>query len=99
MSDDRFFERLRGDAAPLRYEPDAMTVNRIAARIRERVQEPAVAPTVAELLARWFRPLAAAVTALAIAAGIGLLALPGDSGPTYEPPLEITVAGEVYRVE
>ncbi|MEA2491519.1 MAG: hypothetical protein QOH21_3311, partial [Acidobacteriota bacterium] len=63
MSDDNFFGRLRGDAAPLRYEPDAVALSRMSARIRDRVATPA---TVAELLARWFRPLAAAVIALAL---------------------------------
>ena len=71
MSDDRFFERLRSDAAPLRYEPrDEATWTRLQARIRERVAEPQ--PGVAQLLARWFRPLAVSLAALAIAGSLSL---------------------------
>lgn len=95
MSDDRFFERVRSDAAPLRYEPDAVAMARMAARIREQIAEP---PTVAQLLARWFRPLAAAVVAIAIVAGVGFVTI-DDPSSTYEPPLEITIAGDVYRVD
>lgn len=64
--DDNFFDRLRDDARPLRYEPN---VTRISARVRERI---AAQPTVAQLLASWFRPLAATLTALALAAMIGV---------------------------
>lgn len=95
MSDDRFFERVRSDAAPLRYEPDAIAMSRMAARIREQIAEP---QTVAQLLARWFRPLAAAVVAIGIVAGIGLVTI-DEPASSYEPALEITMAGDVYRVD
>src|SRR6267378_1872163 len=49
------YERLRGDARTLRYEPDDVSASRVAARVRSRI---AAAPTVAQLLARWARPLA-----------------------------------------
>jgi hypothetical protein len=98
MSDDNFFERLRGDAAPLRYEPDAVAFSRMSARIRDRV----ATPTVAELLARWFRPLAAAVTALAlmvgIGAGIGAAVLDTPDESFASPSIELSVAGEQYHV-
>ena len=92
--DDKFFERLRGDAAPLRYEPDPVALARMAARIRGRVSE----PTVAELLARWFRPLAAAVTALAIIAGIGATILDTPEESYATPSVELSVAGGQYLV-
>jgi hypothetical protein len=90
MSDDHFFERLRRDAAPLRYEADDVTVARMAARIRARVAE----PTIADLLARWFRPLTATLTAIALAAVIGLTVVNDEDAST----LAITFAGESYSV-
>lgn len=88
---DDFLARLRADAAPLRYQPDEATLARIRARIHERL---APQPTVAALLAAWFRPLAAAVAVVALVAGIGLatLELPETSG------VEIVVGGETYVV-
>lgn len=69
MTDDRFFERLRDDAEPLRFEPGDFMQARIAARVRERI---ATQPGVAQLLARWFRPLGAALTAIALAATLSV---------------------------
>jgi hypothetical protein len=99
MSDDRFFERLRHDAAPLRYEADDVAIARMAARIRGRVAEPP--PGVAQWLAAWFRPLAATLTAVAIAASVGLAvwdvpaAQPAES---FGVEIEVSMAGETYRV-
>jgi hypothetical protein len=67
MNDDNFLERLRGDARRLRYEPDDVSFVRLQARVRERV---AAAPTVAQFLASWFRPLAASLAALSIVAAL-----------------------------
>ncbi|HEY6843302.1 MAG TPA: hypothetical protein VI391_03985 [Thermoanaerobaculia bacterium] len=69
MSDDQFYEQLRGDAARLRYEPDDAMRTRLSARIRERL---AAQPTVAQMLARWFRPVTATFAMLAIVAALGL---------------------------
>ena len=101
--DDRFFERLREDAKQLRYEPDAFVSTRIAARVRERIAAPQ--PSVSLFLARWLRPLAASVSALALVASLGAIVyeetktetatietLSADSG------LDIAVAGDLYRV-
>ena len=89
--DDDFFARLRQDAAPLRHRPDEATLARIRARIQERI---APQPTVAELIASWFRPLAAAVAIVAVIAGVGLatIELPERGG------VEIVVGGETYVV-
>ena len=103
MSEDRFFERLREDARPLRFEPDDFMTTRIAARIRERLQAPA---TASQVLARWFRPMAASLSALALAATLGIVWIDrnsGDAQPTLDSlsatnTIEISAAGDVYRV-
>ena len=97
MSEDRFFDRLRADAGSLRHEPDEQTLLRIRARIRERIESP---PSVMELLAAWFRPLATTFAAVAIAAAIGAATLStNDEPPSLDDnPVEITMAGDTYRV-
>lgn len=104
MSEDRFFERLREDARPLRFEPDDFMTTRISARIRERLQAPA---TASQVLARWFRPLAASLSALALAATLGIVWIDRNGGDNAQPTLdslsatntiEISAAGDVYRV-
>jgi hypothetical protein len=98
MTDEEFFKRLRSDAAPLRYEPDPFTLARIRARIRERIQQQR--PTVLQLLAAWFRPLALTLSAIGLAAAIGIAAIDlndnnatlGDNG------VEIVMAGDTYSV-
>jgi len=67
MNDDNFLERLRGDARRLRYEPDDLAWVRLQARVRERI---AARPTVSDLLASWFRPLAASLAALSLVAAL-----------------------------
>ncbi len=108
MSDDRFFERLREDAQPLRYEPDDFMVTRITARVRERISI-GTSTAVAGTLARWFRPLATSMAALALAATLGLVWVSHTAQQTPQTstaveslasntPVEIQVAGDVYRV-
>jgi hypothetical protein len=92
--DDKFLERLRGDAAPLRYQVDEATLARIRARIHERIGGPQ--PGVVELLASWFRPLAAALSVVAVAAAITFATI-DDTTPDPEV-LEVVVAGEPYVV-
>jgi hypothetical protein len=69
MTDDFFFERLRHDASQLQLTLDEVTAVRLSARIRARV---GAQPTVAQMLAGWLRPLAAAVAGLALAAALSL---------------------------
>lgn len=101
MSDDKFFERLRDDAQRLRYEPDDVMLSRLSARVRERV---ALQPTVAQLLARWFRPLAASLAVLAVAATLGVQYFESKQQPTSleaamsADPVEISVDGDVYTL-
>ena len=92
--DDKFLERLRGDAAPLRYQVDEAALARIRARIHERIAGPQ--PGVVELLASWFRPLAAALTVVAVVAGITFATIE-DTTPDTDV-LEVVVAGEPYVV-
>lgn len=87
---DDFLARLRQDAAPLRHRPDEATLARIRARIQERI---APQPTVAEVIASWFRPLAAAIAVVAIVAGVGLATIEIPEGG-----IEIAVGGETYVV-
>jgi hypothetical protein len=95
MTDDKFFERLRHDAAALRYDGDSAMRTRIAARIRARIAAPA---TVTQLLASWVRPLAASLAALGLAASIGLLFVadnPSDETLSFgSNPVEVSVAGD-----
>jgi len=95
MTDEQFFERLRNDAASLRYEPGSFALARIRARIREQIEQ---RPTVVQLLARWFRPLTAALTAIAIAAAIAVAAIDTGDNTVDEPGVEIVMAGDSYSV-
>lgn len=92
---DDFFERLRADAQPLRSRPDEATLARIRARIEARL---APAPTVADLLAAWFRPLALAMGTLTLVAVLGIAALASQDDRTYDDAVEIVMGGETYRV-
>jgi hypothetical protein len=96
MTDDPFFARLRQDARPLRLEPDEATLARIRVRIQSHLNRNQ--PTVAEMLAAWFRPIVAAAAAIALAAAIGINVVRSDSISLSDTVLEISVAGETYRV-
>ena len=102
MNDDRFFERLRDDAARLHYEPDDIALTRLTARVRARI---AAQPTVESFLARWFRPLAASLATLAIAATLGVqwYERTQQQSTTLEAamsadPVEISVDGNTYTL-
>ncbi|PYQ30498.1 MAG: hypothetical protein DMF56_06700 [Acidobacteria bacterium] len=95
MTDETFFSRVRVDAAPLRYEPDPFAMARIRAGVRERI----LRPTVAQLLARWFRPIAATLGIIAIAAGISIATIDSnDNGSMGDSSVEIVMAGDSYSV-
>ena len=101
MTDDKFFERLREDAAALRYTPqDEFTWTRLAARIRDRVRNDG---TVAQMLTRWFRPITASFAMLAIVAAVSITwvetrepAYNADSISSNS--LEISVDGDTYTI-
>ncbi|HYI09146.1 MAG TPA: hypothetical protein VEK57_08745 [Thermoanaerobaculia bacterium] len=96
--DDKFFERLRADAGKLRYQPDEVTLARIRARIHDRLEHQNAKPGVLELLAAWFRPLAATLTAIAIAAAIGVNSIDTTDTTVLDPAVEISMAGDTYSV-
>ena len=102
MSDDRFLERLRDDARLLRYVPDDEAIwTRLPARIRAGLRS---APASAsQLLAAWFRPIAASLTAIALGATIGLawFEQPRDVTATETIStngVDIMMDGDLYRV-
>ena len=101
MTDERFFERLREDAQNLRYQPDEVMLSRLTARVRARV---GAQPTVESFLARWFRPLAMSLTALALAASLGVEWYVNNQqqSTTLEAamsaPVEISVDGNTYTL-
>jgi hypothetical protein len=99
MTEDRFLERLRDDAAGLRYEPrDAFVWTRLRAQIRERIRRPV---DVSQMLARWFRPIAASFLLLAVGAAI-TVSWVERAQSTYavesiaSHPVEITVDGDTF---
>jgi hypothetical protein len=99
MTEDKFFERLRDDAGHLRYEPrDAFVWARLTARVREAIRRPA---DVSQMLARWFRPIAAAFLLLAVGAGVTVSWVERTQS-TYavesiaSHPVEITVDGDTF---
>lgn len=94
MTDEEFFQRLRGDARTLRHQPDEATL----ARIRARIEAHIAPPSVAQLLAAWFRPLAATALALSLAAVIGTTIMRDADVAFANTDVEITSAGETYRV-
>ncbi len=100
MSDDeKFFERLRLDARPLRHQPDEVTLARIRARIHAHIAAEVERPSIAQLLTSWFRPLATAAVALALAATIGVYTLDRREMPTLgSSSVEVRTGGETYVV-
>jgi anti-sigma-K factor RskA len=103
MTDDPFFAKLRNDARPLRHEPDQATLSKLHSDIQSRVEQSHLnarneQPTVAQLLAAWFRPIVAAAAAIALAAAIGINVVGTDSVSLSDTGLEISVGGETYRV-
>lgn len=96
MTDDPFFQRLRNDARALRHQPDEATLARIRTRIQSHIER--TQSTVAQLLAAWFRPLAATAAALAIAAAIATTLVSDDELSIGDTAIEISMGGETWRV-
>jgi hypothetical protein len=104
MTDDNFLERLRTDARQLRFEPDEMMSARIAARVRERIAAESQAG-IAQILARWFRPMVASLATLALVAMLGIQwaeqphdAATLDSMATTQS-VDISIGGDTFSVE
>jgi hypothetical protein len=104
--DDNFLEQLRTDARQLRFEPDDMMTTRIAARVRERIAAESQAG-IAQILARWFRPVVASLATLALVATLGVqwLEQSRDASATTLDALtstqsvDISVGGDTFSVE
>jgi hypothetical protein len=101
MTDEKFFERLRKDAARLRYEShDPFLWTRLPAHVRERILTP---PNVSQMLARWFRPIAAFLLLLAVGAGVTVSWVERTQS-TYavesiaSHPVEISVDGDTFNL-
>jgi hypothetical protein len=100
MTDDPFFQRLRNDAGALRHQPDEATLARIRARIQSHIERLGgrSQPTVAQLLAAWFRPLAATAAALALAAALATTLVNQDELSMIDTSIEIGLGGETWHV-
>ena len=101
MTEDKFLERLRGDAAQLRYTPqDAFVWTRLAAQIRGRMQNDT---TVAGMLAHWLRPIAASFVMLALVASLSVTWVERHESSNGNElvasnSVEITVDGDTYSL-
>jgi hypothetical protein len=102
MNDDEFFDRVGIDARQLRYEADVFMTMRISVRVRERITAP---PTVSLFLARWLRPVAASLSAIALASCVTVVLVERSSSDASSleafaasNSMEISMAGDVYRV-
>ncbi len=102
MTEDRFLERLRGDAADLRFEPrDEFVWTRLRARVREAIKRPANVP---QMLARWVRPVTASFIILAIGAGVSITWVERARESTYvseamaNNSMEITLDGDTFSL-
>jgi hypothetical protein len=106
MSDEQFFERLRTDAEQLRFNASDVMQSRIAARVRERV----AAQTqlgLSYILARWLRPVGAALATFALVAMLGVQWIEQSPDPsaatldtlTSTQSVDISVGGDTFNVE
>ena len=102
---DNFLDRLRTDARQLRFEPDEMMSSRIAARVRERIAAESDT-AIAQILARWFRPVVASLATLALIATLGIQwaeqshdAAASLDTMTSTQTVDISVGGDTFSVE
>ena len=103
---DNFLDRLRLGARQLRYEPDEMMSIRIAARVRERVAAESQTG-IAQILARWFRPVVASLATLALVATLGIqwaeqshdASSASLDSMTSTQMVDISVGGDTFSVE
>ena len=103
---DNFLDRLRADARQLRYEPDELMSIRIAARVRERIAVESQSG-IAQILARWFRPVVASLATLALVATLGIQWAEQSPDPsavsldsmTSTQSVDISLGGDTFSVE
>lgn len=105
IENDDFLEGLRPEARQLRFEPDEMMATRIAARVRERIAAESQTG-IAQVLARWFRPVVVSLATLALVAALGVQWLESRDVPvtsleglTSTQTVDISVGGDTFSVE
>lgn len=106
IENDDFLERLRPEARQLRFEPDEMMATRIAARIRDRIAAESQVG-IAQVLARWFRPVVVSLATLALVAALGVQWLEQSREVpvtsldvlTSTQTVDISVGGDTFSVE
>jgi hypothetical protein len=106
IDDDNFLKRLRVEARQLRFEPDDMMTTRITARVRERIAAESQSG-IAQVLARWFRPVVASLATLALVAALGVQWLEQSrdvpvtslDALTSTQTVDISVGGDTFSVE
>jgi hypothetical protein len=106
IENDDFLERLRPEARQLRFEPDKMMATRIAARVRERIAAESQAG-IAQVLARWFRPVVVSLATLALVAALGVqwleqsreIPVTSLDALTSTQTVDISVGGDKFSVE
>jgi hypothetical protein len=106
IENDDFLERLRPEARQLRFEPDEMMATRIAACVRERIAAESQAG-IAQVLARWFRPVVVSLATLALVAALGVQWLEQSrevpvtslDALTSTQTVDISVGGDTFSVE
>ena len=93
MNDDDVLRELRGEAEALRFTPDALVEQRLAARIRDRVTAPA--PGVFDFLAGWSAAIAATLVAVIAASTLALYsAAVGQTSDPIASQFQISSPGE-----
>jgi len=101
MTEDKFWDRLRSDSAQLRYTPhDDVVWTRLAARVRDRMHSEA---SVAQMLARWFRPIMASFAMLALVAALSVTWIERHEAASSVETIasnsvEITLDGDTYSL-
>ncbi|HEX9457915.1 MAG TPA: hypothetical protein VGA84_02160 [Thermoanaerobaculia bacterium] len=106
IENDDFLERLRPEARQLHFEPDEMMATRIAARVRERIAAESQAG-IAQVLARWFRPVVVSLATLALVAALGVqwleqsrdIPVTSLDALTSTQTVDISVGGDTFSVE
>ena len=105
MSEDRFLNRIRDEARQLRYQPaDDAIWTRLLARVDARLH---AQPRTSHLLAGWFRPVAATLAAVSVAAALSIPWMERTDAPsTVEamvtasaPAVDLAVDGDAASVE
>ncbi len=101
MSEDRFLDKLSETAQELRYQlPDDAAWTRLAARIDSRVRSE---PSVAQLLAAWFRPVGLTFAALAVIAALSIASIeltePASVEAMETASADMSIAGEILSGE